>query len=463
MRFLSYPLLLLGPCSLMGCAYLPPISSQAPLPSQAASPLTLVDSRGTLATPASQTVIARLTKQAPTSAILQRHLQFEESISGAPLVLGNKVSLLTDGPITYAAIFEVLAAARDHINLETYTFESDALGQRLAELLLRKQREGVQVNIIYDAVGTLNTPDTFFEPLRAEGACIVKFNPINPLEAEVAWSLNNRDHRKILVVDGKTVFTGGVNISSVYSKSAFRRHKKDDDRRPETSAWRDTHVQIEGPVVAEFQKLFFDTWRRQNGPALPQRDYFPVLSNKGEHIVRVIGSSPATPDFDIYRTLLSAIDHADNFVHITNAYFVPDRRLIKALKQAAMRGVDVKLILPSHTDSSAALHAGRSHYATLLKSGVKIYERRDVLLHAKTIVVDGVWSSVGTTNLDMRSFFHNDEVNAVILGPEFVSKMEALFAQDLQHSEAITLDKWRNRPLWQRLKEATARLIEYWL
>jgi cardiolipin synthase len=227
--------------------------------------------------------------------------------------------------------------------------------------------------------------------------------------------------------------------------------------------WRDTHLEIEGPVVAEFQKLFLAHWSTQKGPPLAEKNYFPKLHKQGDEIVRAIGSTADDPDSPIYLTLLSAIEHAEQRVHIATAYFAPDPQFLKALTDAAQRGVDVKLILPSRTDSWAAFHAGRSHYSQLLRAGVKIYERRGTVMHSKTATIDGVWSTIGSTNLDWRSFLHNDEVNASVLGRDFARQMEAMFANDLAESDAIDLEHWQRRSLLLRLEEGLARLAEYWL
>ena len=273
--------------------------------------------------------------------------------------------------------------------------------------------------------------------------------------------MNQRDHRKLLIVDGQTAFVGGINISSVYSSGSFSQRSK---RRPDGSPpWRDTHLQMEGPVVADFQKLFLSTWEKQKGAPSPPRKYFPSLSNKGSEVVRAIGSSPDEPYSLIYATLLSAIGSAETSVHLTNAYFVPDPQFLAALKEAVKRGVDVKIILPSNTDSWLVFNAGRSFYTDLLEDGIKIYERQGALLHAKTAVIDGVWSTIGSTNLDWRSFLHNDEVNAVILGQSFGAQLQAMFDKDLAKSVPVTAATWRNRPLSDRVKETAARVWKYWL
>ena len=216
-------------------------------------------------------------------------------------------------------------------------------------------------------------------------------------------------------------------------------------------------------MVAELQKLFFASWDSQKAPAPAPRNYFPFLEQRGPAVVRALGSSPDDAFSQIYVTLISAINSAESEILITNGYFVPDPQLERALIGAAQRGVDVKLLVPSTTDSSLVFHAGRSHYETLLEGGVKLYERRAALLHAKTAVIDGVWSTVGSTNLDWRSFLHNQELSAVILGTDFGAKMRDAFERDLGVSDQVTLESWRKRPVTTRMKEAFARLWEYWL
>ncbi|HEY6354239.1 MAG TPA: phospholipase D-like domain-containing protein, partial [Burkholderiaceae bacterium] len=222
-------------------------------------------------------------------------------------------------------------------------------------------------------------------------------------------------------------------------------------------------LQLRGPVVAELQKLFLATWENQKGDPLAAKNYFPPLQPAGRQLVRVIGSSPEEPYSSIYATLLSAIASAETSVHLTNAYFVPDPQLLAALEAAAQRGVDVTLILPGQTDSWLVFNAGRGYYTQLLHAGVKIYERRGAILHSKTALVDGVWATVGSTNLDWRSFLHNHELNAVVLGVEFGDQLQAMFERDLAASDEIVLAQWQRRTLDLRFKEAFARAWEYWL
>lgn len=425
------------------------------------APVQLDGINGPLSAERSKAILDRLKSTGAETNIFDVHLAIEESISGSPLTEGNKVDLLQDGPSTYQSMIKAIEAARDHINMETYILDDDEVGQRFAAALIAQQHKGVQVNLIRDSVGTLGTPSTFFSRLTEAGIKVLEYNPINPVTAKAGWDVNQRDHRKLLIVDGRIAFLGGINISSVYSGSSFSSHSK---TRPSGDLpWRDTDLRIEGPVVAELQKLFIGTWTAQKGQPLEARHYFPPPERKGTEVIRAIGSSPDEPFSQIYATLISALRSAQTEIWLANAYFVPDPQLLAALKEAAARGVDVKLVLPGSTDSWLVFHAGRAYYNELLEANVKLYERRDALLHVKTAVIDGVWSSVGSTNLDWRSFVHNDEVNVVVLGTGFGKKMQAAFMADLAKSNEIKLEKWQRRSLALRAKEQMGQLWEYWL
>jgi cardiolipin synthase len=252
-----------------------------------------------------------------------------------------------------------------------------------------------------------------------------------------------------LIIDGKVAIAGGINIRSVYSSKLSGRGEVKGAPLP----WRDTDVQIEGPAVAEFQKFFHDTWQKQKGPKLAERNNFPDLKEEGNALVRVVGSTPGQSNRITFIVYVSAITFAEHSVHLTNAYFIPDDQILDAFTDAARRGVDVKIILPSTSDSSMALYAARYNYSELLKSGVKLFERRNALLHAKTAVIDGVWSTVGSTNMDYWSFLNDDEVNAVILSHEFAIEMEKMFAKDLQESDEIKWQEWKKRPLFSKIRE----------
>ncbi len=447
-----------------GCASLPELATDQSPPTAASAmpPVQLEGAKGILSTGQSKAILQKIAARAPETAIFEKHLALEEAIAGSPLVISNKVTLFQDGQTTYDAMFKAIAAARDHINMETYIIDDDETGRQFADALIARQRQGVQVNLIYDSVGSLSTPRAFFDKLKDSGVKVVEFNPVNPLQAKKGWELNQRDHRKLLIVDGHSVFVGGINISGVYSSgSAARRSSMQGDAA--RTPWRDTHLLIEGPVVAEFQKMFHETWRKQKGAPLTDRKYFPPALVKGKEVIRAIGSSADEGTAQYYSTLISAINSAESSIYLTNAYFVPDAQFLDALKAAVARGTDVKIILPGQTDSGLVFHAGRSFYTDLLQNGVKIYERREKLLHAKTALIDGVWSSVGSTNLDWRSFLHNDEINAIVLGTDFGLQMKAMFDKDLAASEQITLQKWQDRSFLLRIKEGAARVWAYWL
>ncbi len=452
--------LVTGLLCLTGCSTLPTIVPDLRAPK--GPPVQLEGANGPLSNAQSKAILDRLEGSSKDTEIFDRHLAVEEAIAGSPLTTGNQVLLLQDGPATYSAMYAAILAATDHINMETYILDDDEVGKRFAEALIDKQQQGVQVNLIRDSFGTVTTPADFFQRMTDSGINVLEFNPVNPLTAEKDWELNQRDHRKLLIVDGHTAFLGGINISSVYSGGSFS--KGSSAARSEGDLkWRDTDLQIRGPVVADFQKLFIASWEGQKGKPLAPRNYYPTLAIAGKEVVRAIGSSPDDPYSLIYATLLSAIGSAESNVHLTNAYFAPDPQLLAALEAAAQRGVDVKLILPSETDSWLIFNLGRGYYEQLLQAGVKIYERQGMILHSKTALIDGVWATVGSTNLDWRSFLHNWELNAVVLGSDFGSQLQAMFARDLAASDEITLEKWRHRPLNQRIKESFARAWKYWL
>ena len=441
---------------LTGCSSVPILVPDMVMQSPKA--ITLENAHGALSNQQSKKIIARIKKDGLETNIFEKHLALISEIAGSPLMVGNKVNLLVDGPSTYAAMLSAIKTAKDHINMETYIFEDDEIGQQFAAVLIDKQKNGVQVNLIYDSVGSISTPKEFFIALKESGINVLEFNPINPLIKKKDWDVNQRDHRKLLIIDGKAAFIGGINISSVYSSGSFGRSSKKSKKNANSIPWRDTHLQLSGPVVGEFQKMFTQTWAQQKGEPLAEKAYFPILTNQGNEVVRAIGSSPEEPYSQIYATLLSAINSAETQVLLTNAYFVPDPQLLTALKDAAKRGVNVKLLLPEMTDSRLVFYASRSYYDELLSANVEIYEHQVALLHAKTALIDGVWSTVGSTNLDWRSFVNNQEINAVMLGQDFGAQMQKIFEQDLASSKQITLQDWRKRSIGTRIKERSARL-----
>ena len=360
-------------------------------------------------------------------------------------------------------MLSAIRAAKHHVHLETYIFEADDVGKEFAAALAERAAAGVKVRLIYDSAGSIKTPKEFFKDLAGAGVEVVEFNPVAAATVLMGGlaALNHRDHRKLTIVDGRIAFLGGINISSVYgSPSGSMRRARDSDEPFDKRPWRDTQTRIEGPVVADLQHAFLNQWSRQRKePAIDDKAYFPSIAPQGPLVVRAIEGSASDQAVNaMYVAFVSAIENAEKEVLVMNPYFVPHESLRRALSDAARRGVDVKLILPSHSDSSLAYHAGHSFFGGLLEAGVKIYERQDRMLHAKTAVVDGGWSTVGSTNLDWRSLLYNDEVNAVVLGPDFAGQMIAVFRRDLAESEEITLEKWRNRPIIDRIKEFSARL-----
>jgi cardiolipin synthase len=446
---------------LSGCAHLPDVAKkieQTPV-SGVVAPISTAN--GYLSEKQSKAILERLEKASDPTDIIQRFNAVMETVTESPLTKGNKVILLNDGPSTYAAMLRAIEGAKDHVNMETFIIDDDKAGQDFSNALLKKQREGVQISLIYDSRGSNATPTTFFKRLEEGGIQVLEFKSGNaPGQSELV----HLDHRKILVVDGKIGITGGVNISDVYSSSLFRGRrfweKEKEIQEGKNVNWRDTDVQIEGPAVEELQKMFMQTWATQNGPQLKQRNFFPKLEERGNALVRVIGNTPGDEHRVTFIAYVAAIEFAQRYVHLTNAYFVPDPQLLKALKDAAKRGLDVKIILPQITDSGWVRNASHYHYSELMEAGVKIYELPHYFLHAKTAVIDDVWSTVGSTNLDYLSMQHNDEVNALILSKEFAADMENSFAKDLTQSEKIDPRTWGDRKLSKRLVEWIAHLIK---
>jgi cardiolipin synthase len=454
-----------GACSLSllaACSTLPTI---APDTAEAAGTDTVrIDgAHGPLSPDAQKRVLDRLKAAGQDTDIFERHLAFEQEIVGSPLSAGNKVTLLQDGPSTYQALYGAMAAAKNSIDMESYIIEDDEVGQRFATELKAAVARGVVVNLIYDSVGSIDTPKAYFDDLAAHGVNTLQFNPVDPRKAKAGWDVNQRDHRKLTIVDGHTAFVGGINISSVYSGGSFSQHSKNEPGHGLKVPWRDTDLQMDGPVVADFQKLFMDTWARQKGKPMAGADYFPQIGRQGDVVVRAIGGTSTEPYSQIYATLVSAIRSSSTSILLANAYFDPDPQLMGAIIDAAKRGVDVQLLLPSISDTWLVSAAGRRHYGKLLEAGVKIYQRQGALLHSKTTLIDGVWCAVGSTNLDWRSFLHNDEVDAIVLSQSFGDQMRVAFQADLAQSEQLTMEKWSNRGLWLRVQEMSAGMWEYWL
>jgi cardiolipin synthase len=376
--------------------------------------------------------------------------------------------LLQDGAQTFTAFFKAIEGARDHINLEFFIFEDiEHEGRRMFDILIGKQKAGVQVNVIYDAIGSDQTPGEDFRRLRDAGVKVAEYNPIIPFKNKrpELYNPNRRDHRKILIIDGAIGFTGGINISRVYS-SASGGGSSSGDRKPTDDPpekWRDTQAMIEGPAVAQLQDLFMETWKAVTKEDLTGKNYRPKIADKGGEVIRIIGSHPEDETPAFYITLLSAIRNAEEKVWIANSYFAPSDGQIAELSAAARRGIDVQLLLQGKTDSPIVRDIAHSTYAKLLEAGVKIYEMEDSILHAKTATVDGVWSVVGSSNLDNRSVLFNTEVDAVILGRTPAQKMEQRFTLDRDQSKQITREDWAKRPLYHKAREFFSRFMAYWM
>ncbi|MDE8349778.1 MAG: phospholipase D-like domain-containing protein [Acidocella sp.] len=374
------------------------------------------------------------------------------ALTHTPFVAGNKVALLENGPATYSAMLAAMAAATSRIDMESYEFDGD-VAEKFASMMIVKQEQGVQVHLVYDDFGT-NAPTGLFDRLRKAGVQVVKYNPLDPTQMKTL-DINQRDHRKLLVIDGETAFTGGVNVAQVYEN---RHTSYQHDKAPDTLPWRDTDVEVSGPVVNIFDQLFVQTWLQQKGPPLQPTPPNPAI--EGTSVVQALDGSPVDGHPAIYKTLLVAMAAARHYIHLTTGFFAPPPDMIEALECAARHGVDVRVIVPAISNSDTTIAAGRSHYDDLLKAGVHVYERRGVVLHAKTAVIDGQWSLVGSSNLDWRSVVFNNEIDAVVMGPDFGSLMETMFTKDLAASKEITLTAWKHRGLAERLNEFGARLVE---
>lgn len=446
---------LLACLTLTGCVEAP-VFDEKLVSTHSASEIEIMGARGPLSKKAAKAVLSRLAAQAPDAGALERHLAVEQAVAESPLYAGNTVHILRDGEQTFPAMFAAIHGAKHSLYLEYYIFEDVSCnGEQLSDLLVAKAREGVQIQVIYDGIGSLTTSADFFAKLQAAGIPLVQFNPPNPLHAGGHFSLNDRDHRKMLIADGSVVIVGGVNLSSTYQSA------------PGSSAvttpqdvWHDTDLEISGPVVVQLETLFHEHWREQGGPAAAADTEAQSPNADGSEVVRIIGSAPRRLKSRYYVTVLSAIRTSEKNIWMTQAYFAPTHREKEDLIHAARRGVDVRLLLPSHSDSSPALYVQHSHYEALLRSGVKIYERNDGILHSKTMVVDGVWSITGSSNFDYRSVLFNDEVDAVVIGKSTGERLSTLFEADLQHAQAIDLASWRKRSVFTRVREQFWRLWE---
>ncbi len=395
---------------------------------------------------------------------LQQQYDLQNALSASPLVFGNLVTLLPTGSEAFRAIFKAIASARDSVNLEYFILAnviSD--GVALSDLLHDRLRAGVKVNMIYDSFGSRDTPPAFFDDLRTAGAKVLQFNPLDPFSVRLAlgWSPNDRDHRKITVVDGRIGFAGGVNLDKAYENPESAAIPPDGDTRK--AFWRDEAIRIDGPAVAELQKLFFATWRDQHAPDAEPADYFPALPRQGVQTIRIIGSSPGNSQPLYYASLMTAARSARQRVWLCSGYFVPPHDEREELSKIARAGVDVRIVAPAFSDVQSAVFAARAAYGDLLEAGAHIYEIRDAVVHAKLAVVDDTWTMIGSSNLDRRSVVFNNEVDAVILGHDSAGQVEALIKRYMAAGKEVDLRKWEDRSLDERVKEWKARVWQYWM
>jgi cardiolipin synthase len=375
--------------------------------------------------------------------------QFRRSMGvllGPPILDGNKTEVLLNGDQIFPAMLHAIRQARRTITFETYIYWSGSIGREFADALAARSKAGVKVHVLLDWMGSVKMEDRYLDEMKRAGVEVERYH-------EPHWShlprFNNRTHRKVLVVDGEVGFTGGVGIADQWRGNAH-----------DPSQWRDTHFRAEGPVVAQMQAVFMDNWIKATGRVLHGEAYFPALQARGDHAAQMFSSSPTGGSESMHLMYLMAITAARRSIHLSSSYFVPDALAVKALADAARRGVRVQIITPgSKIDSDVVRRASRSRWGPLLEAGVQIAEFQPTMFHCKVLVVDGLWVSVGSTNFDNRSFRLNDEANLNVLNAGFAQQQIAIFEADLRQTRAVTLQAWQRRPLTEKLVEQLASLL----
>lgn len=367
--------------------------------------------------------------------------------SKALLTRYNKVDILKNGEETFPAIFTALAKAKRFIHLEYYIIEAGELATRLKDILIVKAKSGVEVRVIFDDVGCWSLPKTYIREMRAAGIQIYPFLPVR--FHRIADKANYRNHRKIIVIDGETGFVGGLNFADRYMNGL-----------PGIGIWRDTHLRVKGEAVTSLQIVFLIDWYfvRQE-LLLNKEDYMPYKKEDGNVIVQTVASGPDSDWASIQQAYFTLINTAKKYVFISTPYFMPGETTLNCIKAAAMGGIDVRILLPHKSDSWLTQWCSRSYVEELLEAGVKVYWYQKGINHSKVIVVDGMMASVGTANMDMRSFDENFEVNLIIYDRNVAKNLAASFVEDMKDSVEESIHKWKFRPKRQKVRESVARLF----
>jgi cardiolipin synthase len=361
-----------------------------------------------------------------------------QSTCQAALHHHNKVTIYTNGPEFYPAMLETIRGATRSVNMECYIFQPGRIADQFIDALSDRARKGINVTIVVDAIGSFSLWGRPVRRLRKAGCRIESYQRIRWYSLA---RLNNRTHRELLVVDGRTAFVGGAGVADWWAYPMGR-------RRP----WRDTMARIEGPIVAALQGVAAENWLECCGEILTGPDYFPDLQPAGDTTAFVVKSSPSDRATASRVTFQLLMEGADHHVHIATPYFLPDRALRRALTDAGRRGVAISVIVPGrHTDQKWVRLASRRMWGQLLKEGVRIFEYRESMIHAKVLVCDALWSVLGTTNIDNRSFEHNDEVNVALCDATVSARLLADYERDIRDSDEITLERWQRRPLWEKI------------
>jgi cardiolipin synthase A/B len=363
------------------------------------------------------------------------------ALLGPPLVDGNRTETLLNGDRIFPAMLAAIRSATRTITFETYIYWSGKVGKEFADALSERARAGVRVHILIDWVGSQKMEQALLDEMTAAGVQIHKYHALHWYTLD---RVNNRTHRKLLVVDGTVGFTGGVGIADEWSGDA-----QDPDH------WRDTHYRIEGPVVAQMQAAFLDNWMKVSGAVLDGEPYFPAIESRGQHLAQVFRSSPDGGAESMHLMYLLSIAAASERIDLAMAYFVPDDLALKALEDALKRGVKVRILMPGRrTDAKLVRRASRALWGPILRAGAEIYEYQPTMFHCKVLVVDSLWVSVGSTNFDPRSFRLNDEANLNVYDREFALRQIADFDNDLERARRVTYEEWEARPwtekAWER-------------